>query len=448
MPAFFGVEARPGRRTPYVPPPEEMRLHLTGATLGADPRKGERVVLKVRVSEGGREIFVCSFRGGGQEHCPLDLVLDEYAEFSIEGACSVHLVGYYMPEFGPEGEGDSSEEEDDDEEWMEGDSESDYSSSGESDDSELDDEERAHLRRALMDGGAVLVDSDNSEGYDDYSEEDYSQSDEEAPELVPMEDRPTIEEVFGEEDEAKEAEAKAKGKRARAEKRADAAKASEGAAEDTDGNLRLPQKRGPGELGGREVRAAKRLEGAGISNKKPQKEKARGEDGSSKGEGGKSAAAEPKKGGKAAAEGSKKGGKGDKGTEEGPGKGEKGGKGKEKAQQEDIRRYPNGFEVIVLTRGAPDGKVAKPGKRVQVRYTGRLQANGKVFDKTKGSATFSFRLGVGEVIQGWDVGVRGMRVGDKRRLTVPPEMGYGNQTQGSIPANSTLVFDVDLVGVK
>merc|ERR1712078_593481 len=88
MPAFFGVEARPGRRTPYVPPPEEMRLHLTGATLGADPRKGERVVLKVRVSEGGREVFVCSFRGGGQEHCPLDLVLDEYAEFSIEGACS------------------------------------------------------------------------------------------------------------------------------------------------------------------------------------------------------------------------------------------------------------------------------------------------------------------------------------------------------------------------
>ena len=107
MPAFFGVEARPGRRTPYVPPPEEMRLHLTGATLGADPRKGERVVLKVRVSEGGREVFVCSFRGGGQEHCPLDLVLDEYAEFSIEGACSVHLVGYYMPEFGPEGEGGS-----------------------------------------------------------------------------------------------------------------------------------------------------------------------------------------------------------------------------------------------------------------------------------------------------------------------------------------------------
>ena len=104
--------------------------------------------------------------------------------------------------------------------------------------------------------------------------------------------------------------------------------------------------------------------------------------------------------------------------------------------------------MIVLTRGAPDGKVAKQGKRVQVRYTGRLQSNGKVFDKTKGSATFSFRLGVGEVIQGWDVGVRGMRVGDKRRLTVPAEMGYGNQTQGPIPANSTLVFDVELVGVK
>ena len=451
MPAFFGMEARPGRRTPYVPPPEEMRLHLTGATLGAEPRKGERVVLKVRVSEsggeGGREIFVCSFRGGGQEHCPLDLVLDEYAEFSIEGACSVHLVGYYMPEFGPEDMGDSSEEEDD-QEWMEGDSESDYSSSGEGEDSDLEDEEREHLRRALMEGGAVFVDSDDSEGYDDYSEED--NSDEEAPELVPMEDRPTIEEVFGEEGEADEAEAKVKGKRTRAEKKDEAAKAGKGAVEDADGNLRLPQKRGAGEVGVREVRAAKRLEGEGISNKKeqPQKEKARGEGASSKEKGSKGAAEEPKKGGKVAAEGSKKGGKGGKGTEEGPNKGENGGKGKEKAQQEDIRRYPNGFEVIVLTRGAPDAKVAKPGKRVQVRYTGRLQTNGKVFDKTKGSATFSFRLGVGEVIQGWDVGVRGMRVGDKRRLTVPPEMGYGNQTQGPIPANSTLVFDVELVGVK
>ena len=193
-----------------------------------------------------------------------------------------------------------------------------------------------------------------------------------------------------------------------------------------------------------------RWQGESISNKKeqPQKEKARGEGTSSKEKGSKGAAEEPKKGGKVAAEASKKGGKGGKGTEEGPNKGEKGGKGKEKAQQEDIRRYPNGFEVIVLTRGAPDGKVAKQGKRVQVRYTGRLQSNGKVFDKTKGSATFSFRLGVGEVIQGWDVGVRGMRVGDKRRLTVPAEMGYGNQTQGPIPANSTLVFDVELVGVK
>jgi len=416
MPAFFGMEVRPGRRTPYVPPPEDLRLHVTGATLGADVRKGERVVLKVRVSEGEAEVFVCSFRGGTAEHCPLDLVLDEYAEFSIDGACSVHLVGYFMPEFGPEDEGDS-EDEDEDEEWMEGESDDSYSEEDSMDGAELLQLEDI---RSLHD-----CSSDEEDDEDDYSydTEDYDSEDGEAPELVPIEDRPTIEEVFEEDEQEARKGGKKKGK------------AAGELGEDADGNLKLPQKRGAEELSGREVRAAKRLEGEGISNKKkepkkekpktkqPKREKSK-EEAASRGEG--SQPQQPKK-------------------EKPPAK--ESARGKDKAQDE-IRRYPNGFEVIVLTRGAPDGKVAKPGKRVQVRYTGRLKSNGKVFDKTKGGSTFSFRLGVGEVIQGWDVGVRGMRVGDKRRLTVPPDMGYGNQTQGPIPANSTLVFDVELVGVK
>lgn len=84
-----------------------------------------------------------------------------------------------------------------------------------------------------------------------------------------------------------------------------------------------------------------------------------------------------------------------------------------------------------------------------VKYVGRLKSNGKVFDATRGSKTFSFRLGVGEVIKGWDRGVEGMRVGDKRRLIIPPAMGYGASGAGkAIPPNAWLDFDVELVNVK
>lgn len=76
--------------------------------------------------------------------------------------------------------------------------------------------------------------------------------------------------------------------------------------------------------------------------------------------------------------------------------------------------------------GPPEGKAAVMGKRVQMKYVGKLASNGKVFDSTKG-APFTFRLGVGEVIKGWDLGVKGMRVGDRRTLTIPPELGYGKK---------------------
>ncbi|RVX08364.1 Peptidyl-prolyl cis-trans isomerase FKBP53 [Vitis vinifera] len=87
--------------------------------------------------------------------------------------------------------------------------------------------------------------------------------------------------------------------------------------------------------------------------------------------------------------------------------------------------------------------------QVSVHYIGNLKKNGKIFDSNVGRAPFKFRLGVGQVIKGWDVGVNGMRVGDKRRLTIPPSMGYGDQGAGkTIPPNSWLVFDVELVAVN
>ncbi len=105
--------------------------------------------------------------------------------------------------------------------------------------------------------------------------------------------------------------------------------------------------------------------------------------------------------------------------------------------------------VIIKDIKEGTGPVAKKGKFIQVYYTGKLHKNGKQFDQCIKGKPFKFRLGSGEVIKGWDVGFEHMKLGGKRQITVPPNMGYGNQKMGSdIPPNSTLVFDVELKAVS
>ena len=96
------------------------------------------------------------------------------------------------------------------------------------------------------------------------------------------------------------------------------------------------------------------------------------------------------------------------------------------------------------------GTEALAGKTVSVNYTGWL-TDGKKFDSSldPGRSPFQFQLGGGQVIPGWEQGVTGMKVGGKRKLTIPPELGYGARGAGSvIPPNSTLLFEVELLGVK
>jgi peptidylprolyl isomerase/FKBP-type peptidyl-prolyl cis-trans isomerase FkpA len=93
------------------------------------------------------------------------------------------------------------------------------------------------------------------------------------------------------------------------------------------------------------------------------------------------------------------------------------------------------------------GTEAVRGKTVNVHYTGWL-TDGTKFDSSVGGDPFSFTLGAGEVIEGWDRGVAGMKVGGKRKLTLPPELAYGAAgAPPEIPANATLVFEVELLGV-
>lgn len=107
---------------------------------------------------------------------------------------------------------------------------------------------------------------------------------------------------------------------------------------------------------------------------------------------------------------------------------------------------PSGLRWKDLAPGA--GASPKQGQQVVVHYTGRL-TDGTVFDASrKHGDVFKFRLGQGDVIRGWDEGVASMKVGGVRRLVVPPALGYGSAGSGKIPPDSTLVFDIELLGFE
>ncbi len=107
---------------------------------------------------------------------------------------------------------------------------------------------------------------------------------------------------------------------------------------------------------------------------------------------------------------------------------------------------PSGLIIEEVVVG--DGAQAASGQQVKVHYTGWL-TNGTKFDSSKDrNDPFVFPLGAGRVIKGWDEGVQGMKVGGKRKLTIPPALGYGARgAGGAIPPNATLVFEVELLGV-
>ncbi|CAH0048161.1 unnamed protein product [Clonostachys solani] len=104
---------------------------------------------------------------------------------------------------------------------------------------------------------------------------------------------------------------------------------------------------------------------------------------------------------------------------------------------------------VEVTQQGNGGREAKAGDSVSVHYRGTLASNGEKFDASYDRGRpLSFKLGAGQVIQGWDQGIKGMVVGEKRKLTIPPSLGYGDQKVGPIPAGSTLIFETELMAIN
>lgn len=121
-------------------------------------------------------------------------------------------------------------------------------------------------------------------------------------------------------------------------------------------------------------------------------------------------------------------------------------KAEKKAEKDKVHTTPSGLQYIDLVEGT--GSTPARGQRVSVHYTGWLK-NGQKFDSSVDRGKpIQFTLGAGQVIKGWDEGLATMKVGGKRKLIIPPEIAYGDRDVGPIPANSVLIFEVELVAAQ
>ena len=116
----------------------------------------------------------------------------------------------------------------------------------------------------------------------------------------------------------------------------------------------------------------------------------------------------------------------------------------DKAKEEGVKALPKGIYYKVLAEGAPKGAMPSARSIVMAHYTGKT-IDGKVFDTSRGGVPLACRLS--DLIEGWIIAMQQMHVGDKWEIYLPAEMGYGSYSQPGIPANSTLIFEVELVGI-
>ncbi|CAN8273944.1 unnamed protein product [Cochlearia groenlandica] len=442
---FWGLEVKPKEPQVYNPKNEQGKLHLTQATLGAGSGK-ETSVIQCSVGDNA-PIYLCSLLPNKNECCPLNLEFDdedETVKFSVTGDRSIHLSGY-MEDY--EVDYEQEEDEDDDSDGIDiGESESGESSDfdSEDDESEFEDlfDSSADIfgRSSVPNSGVVIEEIEDEETPTEDTKTKRPKKN--ANKQIDVNGSPIVPDMESEDEDGLPIHK---------------VKAIEPAKMDIDDEEQGSSKK-------RKVKASEQ-DGAQESanknkKKKNQKQKkdenASNEEGDEKAQTGNvqeetvtNAMSESSKGSPdKSAEKKKKKKKKNKSSAEATVESETiAEKSNSKASQE--RTYPNGLVVQEISMGKPKAKRASPGNQVSVRYIGKLQKNGKIFDSNINRAPFKFRLGVGQVIKGWDVGVNGMRVGDKRKLTIPPQMGYGQKgSRPDIPPNAWLEFDVELIDVR
>eukprot|EP00195_Chlamydomonas_chlamydogama_P005861 CAMPEP_0202904994 /NCGR_PEP_ID=MMETSP1392-20130828/32009_1 /ASSEMBLY_ACC=CAM_ASM_000868 /TAXON_ID=225041 /ORGANISM="Chlamydomonas chlamydogama, Strain SAG 11-48b" /LENGTH=452 /DNA_ID=CAMNT_0049592893 /DNA_START=45 /DNA_END=1403 /DNA_ORIENTATION=- len=451
--AFFGAVVKPGKPTPSVPHSEGWNLHLSQAALPATVPEGRRVSLAVQ-HEKDKPIIVATLVAGKADSVPLDLFFDEYVEFTLQGnnldKVEVHISGYYSPE--PQQEDEEEDEDhpliyppgfgDEDEE----DEDEDYEDEDEDEDEDEEMEGAGRARRKpqvtieeIDDAGhskalvpvskkapAVQEDEDEDEEDEDEGEdddEDEDEGEEEDEEEEEEEEEPAPVKGKAQVGSKRPAEQVSKAQQQQPNKKQAVAQQQQ---EKQDKQAKQQQQQQQEKQHAKQQQAKQQQEKQQPAKQQEKQQQQQGKQQEKQQQQGKQQEKQQQQG--------KKGGDSK--------------AGEVSTNKKNVRRWENGFEIEEVKMGNANGKLAKAGKRVLVQYVGRLKSNGKVFDKSSGKP-FSFRLGVGEVIKGWDVGVEGMRVGDKRKLVIPPQFAYGTSgVKGTIPPNATLEFDVELVDVK
>ncbi|ESO08057.1 hypothetical protein HELRODRAFT_190865 [Helobdella robusta] len=398
---FWGVCLESGKKYTQTP---DKNFHISMAAI--DPsNKASTDPVSVILERNNAQFVLCSLVPGILYQQALDLNFSEGEELVLytKGKVAVHLTGYVLQDDIPE-EAFSSDDEDDEDYDLEDEEEE------EEEDEEAEDlsgnltarkrkikqQSKKLLKKAKMDN---FLDDEAEEADEDDMEDDF----EDEMEMAGDSD--------GDDDEEEEEEEEDGGKKKQNAKQKKGKKAKESNAKpDESKSLASAVAGTPGSEDGKKKKKKKKKK-----NKQDAANESAASDGSKAALNDSKQAASPANQKQAAATGKNK-----KVTAEGG--------------------------VIIEEVKEGHGPVAKLGKHVKVYYTGKLQS-GKIFDTCVTGNPFKFKLGKKEVIAGWDVGLDGMKVGGKRTITIPPKMGYGSQKVGSIPANSTLIFDIELKAV-
>ncbi|XP_050387866.1 peptidyl-prolyl cis-trans isomerase FKBP53 [Argentina anserina] len=459
MVGFWGIEVKPGKQYPIeFPEEEDARLRITQATLGLGDSKGRSIV---QCSVGDKSpVFLCSLLPKRNESCPLNLEFENDEEpvtFSVIGKQSVHLSGFFETYAEEEGEpvGQGYESDSYEEESSESGSENsldDGCDDNEVDDSDLDMDQPSRATKSGViieqiedeekptgkgQSKPLLVGTQSNGPEENTKDAGVPVLESEDEDGFPISTKNKTKSVKSDIDTKKD---KGTNNKERKAKDGEFAAGLKRKVEDLDKDHQERQKK------------SKKKQSTGEKEKQPEVL-------NDKDEHGKLLANEkspdikmdsvPTENPTEEKKKKKKNKKKSQETEEKTNADQTDANmGNTKAKPSNVRTYPNGLIIEDVAMGRPDGKRADPGKKVSVRYIGKLK-NGKQFDANVKGPPFKFTLGVGQVISGWDVGVKGMRVGDKRRLTVPPSMGYGHKgAPPQIPPNAWLVFDVELVAVN